>query len=295
MVSGVISGFFTVALRVVLQHRRYSGKMLLCWQQFYGIAIAFFCRLFHMKKRFSIVIMTFIYKPKHGIVGNFFETFVRYAVTSPYIDQILLTTRSERELYSDLFDLPASKFGFAHCGSLPHDPSLYEDPELRKENYYFATGRSNRDYPFLIRAFQNRPQKLLIACDTFPACNEKNIIVDHCLFGDAMLRRMKNARAVLLAFDNDQIAAGQLTILTAMSLGVPVILTHTHGLADDYIINGFSGIIVPKSETALQHAMEQLESDASYAEALSKNEIHEFNTRFTYYHAGKEVGAALIS
>ena len=52
--------FFTVALHVVTHPARYSGKTLLCWQQFYGIAIAFFCRLFHLKKRFRLVIMTFI-------------------------------------------------------------------------------------------------------------------------------------------------------------------------------------------------------------------------------------------
>ena len=53
--------FFTVALHVVTHPARYSGKTLLCWQQFYGIAIAFFCRLFHLKKRFRVDQMSSIY------------------------------------------------------------------------------------------------------------------------------------------------------------------------------------------------------------------------------------------
>lgn len=62
--------FFTVALQTVLSGKKYEGKTVLCWQQFYGIAIAFFQRMFHMKKRYKLVIMTFIYKEKR--FGNTF-------------------------------------------------------------------------------------------------------------------------------------------------------------------------------------------------------------------------------
>ena len=122
--------FFTVALHVVTHPARYSGKTLLCWQQFYGIAIAFFCRLFHLKKRFRLVIMTFIYKPRSGFAGRLFERFVRYAVTSDAVDRILLTTRAEAPRYAETFGLPLSRFGLAHCGSIPHDPAAYDDPAL---------------------------------------------------------------------------------------------------------------------------------------------------------------------
>lgn len=192
--------FFTVALHVVTHPARYSGKTLLCWQQFYGIAIAFFCRLFHLKKRFRLVIMTFIYKPRSGFAGRLFERFVRYAVTSDAVDRILLTTRAEAPRYAETFGLPLSRFGFAHCGSIPHDPAAYDDPALKAQGYYFATGRSNRDYDFLIRAFRGRPETLCIACDVLAPCPEPNIQVEQNLFGEAMLRRMRNARAVLFAF-----------------------------------------------------------------------------------------------
>lgn len=177
--------FFTVALHVVTHPARYSGKTLLCWQQFYGIAIAFFCRLFHLKKRFRLVIMTFIYKPKSGFAGRLFERFVRYAVTSDAVDRILLTTRAEAPRYAETFGLPLSRFGFAHCGSLPHDPAAYDDPALKAQDYYFATGRSNRDYDFLIRAFRGRPETLCIACDVLAPCPEPNVQVEPLLFGQA--------------------------------------------------------------------------------------------------------------
>lgn len=73
-----------------------------------------------------------------------------------------------------------------------------------------------------------------------------------------MLRRMRNARAVLFAFENDQVASGQLTFLTAMDLGVPVIVTQTQGLTDDYLTDGVTGLVVPKEEAALHEAMDRL-------------------------------------
>ena len=265
--------FFTVALHVVTHPARYSGKTLLCWQQFYGIAIAFFCRLFHLKKRFRLVIMTFIYKPRSGFAGRLFERFVRYAVTSDAVDRILLTTRAEAPRYAETFGLPLSRFGFAHCGSIPHDPAAYDDSALKAQGYYFATGRSNRDYDFLIRAFRGRPETLCIACDVLAPCPEPNIQVEQNLFGEAMLRRMRNARAVLFAFENDQVASGQLTFLTAMDL------------------DGVTGLVGPKEEAALHEAMDRLAADPAFAARLSANAEQAFRTRFTYYHAGKEVGA----
>ena len=95
--------FFTVALQTVLSGKKYEGKTVLCWQQFYGIAIAFFQRMFHMKKRYKLVIMTFIYKEKRGLAGKLFYRFVRYAVTSRYVDKIILTTQSEKPMYQEIF------------------------------------------------------------------------------------------------------------------------------------------------------------------------------------------------
>lgn len=287
--------FFTVALHVLLHPQRYAGKTLLCWQQFYGIALAFFCRLFHLKKRFRLVVMTFIYKPKAGSIGRLFEAFVHYAVTSDYIDRILLTTTSELPRCTAQFGLPLSKVGFAHCGCLPYDPTAYDDPALRQEGYYFAVGRSNRDYDFLRRAFRGRTEKLIIACDAQPDCTEENITIEHALFGDAMLRRMRNAKAVLFAFADDAVASGQLTFLAAMSLGVPVIVAQNQNIVGDYLTDGKTALLVPKKEIALLRAMERLETGPALAAQLSANAKREFHARFTYYHAGMEVGSQIFS
>lgn len=53
--------FFTVALQTVLSGKKYEGKTVLCWQQFYGIAIAFFQRMFHMKNSIDFSVSFYNY------------------------------------------------------------------------------------------------------------------------------------------------------------------------------------------------------------------------------------------
>jgi hypothetical protein len=51
--------YFFFSFKIFLQRRSYSN--IIAWQQFYGLLFAFYCRLFHCKKRNRLMIMTFIY------------------------------------------------------------------------------------------------------------------------------------------------------------------------------------------------------------------------------------------
>lgn len=285
--------FFTVALSTVLSASRHKGKTVLCWQQFYGIAIAFFSRLFHVKKRFKLVIMTFIYKPKNGIAGKLFYEFVKYAITSKYVDKIILTTQSEKNMYKDIFGVEESLFGFAKCGAIEYIPEKFDDVSLKKRNYIFSTGRSNRDYKFLINAVKNTEYPLVIACDTLEEESRDNIEIKKDVFGKEMLRYMRNARVVVITLDNDKIAAGQLVFLHAMNMGVPVIVTKSHGITDDYVIDNYNGLVINKVKKDLLNALDKIYSDENLYHRLCENGKIEFENNYTYYAMGKNIGKIL--
>ena len=287
--------FFTVAIKTVLSSNKYAGKTVLCWQQFYGIAIAFFCRILHVKKKYRLIIMTFIYKPKNGIAGKLFYKFVKYAVTSKYVDKIILTTQSEAKLYKDIFGMDDKLFAFAQCGALEYDPAKFDDASLKKKNYLFSTGRSNRDYSFLINALEDTEYHLVIACDKLNAESKKNIEIHKDIFGEDMLRYMRNARAVVIALDDDKIAAGQLVLLHAMNMGVPVVITRSHGVTDDYVINEYNGLIIEKDKESLLTALHRIYYDKDLYSALCENGKNEFTNKYTYRAAGKKVGEILKS
>lgn len=285
--------FFWVALKVLINKKKYSGKTILCWQQFYGIAIAFFCRLFHLKKDFTLVVMTFIFKEKKGKLGRIFFEFVKYSITSKYVDKIILTTRSEAEMYSKLFNIPVSRFAFSKCGAIEYNPDDFYDEKLVNDDYLFSTGRSNRDYNFLIDSLKGTEYNLVIACDNIPKASEKNIEIRDDIFGHDMLRYMRNAKAVIISLDNDKIAAGQLVLLHAMNMGVPVIVTKSKGVTDDYVLNGYNGLIIEKKSESLLNALDLIYSDVELYEIIKKNSINEFKNNYTYYASGKNVGNIL--
>lgn len=285
--------FFTVGLKIFLNRKKYSDKVVLCWQQFYGIVIAFFCRLFHVQKKFSLVIMTFIYKEKKGVLGEIFYRFVKYAVTSKYVDKIILTSQGEAEEYSKIFGLSREIFEFVKCGAVHYNPQEFFDQDLVKKNYLFSTGRSNRDYDFLVNALENTKYKLVIACDIYHQRDKDNVKVYNKLFGKDMLRYMCNAKAVVICLDNDKIAAGQLVFLHAMNLGVPVIITKSQGITDDYVIDGYNGLIIEKKRESLLAALKLIDTDKGLYERLKKNSMHEFEENYTYYVMGKNIGEIL--
>lgn len=239
------------------------------------------------------MIMTFIYKQKKGLAGRLFYHFVKYAITSPYVDKIILTTQSERKKYQEIFGVDEAMFGFAKCGAIEYQPEEFDDNELKKKNYLFSTGRSNRDYSFLMQAIEGTEYQLIIACDTLDAETHDNIEVRKNTFGQEMLRYMRNAKAVVIALDDDTIAAGQLVLLHAMNMGVPVIITRSNGVTDDYVIDHYNGLIIEKTKEALLEALALIFHDDDLYDQLCENGQKEFVNDYTYYAMGKTIGGIL--
>lgn len=95
----------------------------------------------------------------------------------------------------------------------------------------------------------------MLACDMLNEESHNNIEVRKNTFGKEMLRYMRNAKVVVIALDDDTIAAGQLVLLHAMNMGVPVIITRSHGVTDDYVIDHYNGLIIDKTEESLLTAL----------------------------------------
>lgn len=141
------------------------------WQQFYGISYAFWSRLFHRPKTARLTVMTFIYKPKGGRAGRLYERFVRYAVTSDYIDTITCSSSDECDRYSREFGVPRDKFRFVPWCIEDYVPDYPFDPDA-ETGYILASGRSNRDYPFFIGALRGTGFKAKVVDDTLGRIDE---------------------------------------------------------------------------------------------------------------------------
>ena len=276
--------YFAMPFRIFINRKQYST--VLAWQQFYGLILAFYLRLFRVKDAPEITIMTFIYKSKKGIVGKIYAWFINYVVTSSYIKKIIVFSQSEKEYYAKLFDVPEEMFVAEKLGvmSMEYDNCKYN----RDAKYYIAAGRSNRDYEFLRLVWPQTGEKLKIICDICKDVDTENITYYRDCHGEEYIKELAKSYAVIIPLKNDNISSGQLVFLQAMMMGKPVIVTKSDTISN-YVYDGINGLIIDKTKESLEDAIQKLEDEIFY-EKISNNAKQIFEKEFTLYAMGKRIG-----
>lgn len=265
--------YFIFPLSIVLQRKKYNK--IIGWQQFYGLNFAFWSRLFKLKKNNELIVMTFIYKKKNGFAGMLYHKYISYIVTSKYIDKFICFAKEECDYYSKLFSMNKNKFIFVPLGE-----SKVTDVPLSDEGYIFATGRSNRDYHFLIDVLEGTDYKLTIACDTFHYNNNGNIVVQNNCYGKHMLKLMARCHCVVIPLKDLTMSSGQLVVLQAMSLGKPVICTKSDGIKD-YIEDNVTGLLIENKKELLLSALNYLYTNNEAYKFMSEKSYQSYCENFT--------------
>lgn len=279
--------YFLTPIKIVINRNDYNK--VLAWQQFYGLILAFYFRLMHIKESPEIVVLTFIYKPKKSLIGKIYDKFMRYIVTSGYVKYFVVFSESEKKRYADYFDIPESRFVFETLG---YEDKTKDVPRVESGEFYLAAGRSNRDYKFLTEAWSKRKEKLEIICDTLNLKNATdNIeILTNC-HDDDFFRELAKCRAVIVPLEDTHISSGQLVIIQAMMYGKPVIVTENDTVTD-YIDSGRTGLVIKKTEKDLSDAIAAL-ADEKYYEEISAAERCRYESKFSVYAMGTAIGKLL--
>ena len=276
--------YFHVAFKAFLKRKSFDN--VIAWQQFHGIILAFFLRLFHCRKRFTLTVLTFIYKEKKGLVGKVFSWFVKYGVTSKYIDRIVVFSKAEAERYKELFGVDKFTFTLLGC-DFPEMAGASSGP-----GYIFATGRSNRDYDFLGSVISGSGYKAVVACNEYDHIPQEGMtVLDNC-FGDEMTKKMSESFCVAIPLKSADISSGQLVAIQAMSLGKPVIATAGSALGD-YIENGVSGLLVDNIRQEWLNALDALYSDPDLHRRMSDKAKSFYNSHLRLSSFGHRVGILL--
>ncbi|MCD8006102.1 MAG: glycosyltransferase [Oscillospiraceae bacterium] len=276
--------YFWLPLKILFDKNLYI--QIIAWQQFYGLILAFYLRLFHVKNAPEITVMTFIYKSKKGITGKLYFSFMRSAVQSGYVKKFVVFSKSEPSYYADLFDVSESYFQSEVLG-IDDTAKDYED-NIVDNKLYLSAGRSNRDYDFLREAWEKADCKLEIICDEEKRSNTENISYLTNCHGQQYMQRLAHSYAVVIPLLDEKISSGQLVILQSLMLGKPVIVTK-NSTVGDYIKDGFNGLIIDKTEQALLDAVFKL-SVGGYYENISKNARRSYEENFSIYAMGLRIG-----
>lgn len=281
---------YLFTFKFMLAHR--DATRILAWQQMFGILPAVYNRYLFRRKGLSIDIMTFIYKPKAGLTGKIYHRLFNSAITSRCVKNIFVYSKSEPEYYASIFPGARNKFHFTPMG-IPIDNTDYNDSSLSKDNYYFSTGLSNRDYDFLIKVFDGIDARLKIACPNLKQETPSNIeILGNC-FGDEMKKYMFNSHAVLIPLKDLNISSGQLVFLQAMQMGKPIIITDS-APTRSYLTDE-NAFIKPNDVEAWRHAINILDIDPMRYKAMSDSNRQRSRNEFSEKGLGAKIGKIIAA
>lgn len=271
--------YFGVALLYFF--RRKELGVIVGWQQFYALIYCFYCSLFSVKKTATVIALNFTYKKKGGIFAKPYRWFMGKCVSPEYMDYLHVLSQGYARAMHEEFGFPleriiVSSFGvndrFEEMRSLPA-------PEgFPKEKYALAIGRSNRDYDFLIQAWQGIDFPLVIISDTYKgSTDDKNITLLTNVAGEESDPWIANCGLMVIPIDDGSICSGDTVLLTAMSLQRKIIVTIPSTLAEMYIEDGVDAAVSPKDANIFRSTVGKVLFDEAYNQIGIRARQHYLN------------------
>lgn len=190
----------------------------------------------------------------------------------PSVDRLCVFTEVERQIYADLFELPIDRFHFNRwTSSRPIDaPSARSIPEP----YIVAIGGEARDYATLAETARLMPGRRFVVIarptsfDGISIPDNLTLLVNRPWQETWSLAA--HASAMLVPLRTNQTPNGIVTIVGAMYMGLPLIVTDSAGV-HDYLRHGESALLAPVQDAAaFAHAIERMEEEPGLRDKLSK-------------------------
>ena len=187
------------------------------------------------------------------------------------VDRCAVWASVECERYAKAYGVPRGKFLY-----VPHHDTLHAryQYELGDEGYVFTGGNADRDYGLLFAALRGLSARCVLATNRKSLLDGLNVPsnVEVVSVSPAEFRQlMAKSRVVVMPMRATLLhAGGQQSVLNAMKMGKPVILTDPEG-GRDYIENGRTGVLVPYGDPLLlRAAIEYLMANPEHARAMGE-------------------------
>lgn len=282
--------YFLHAWKLFCDRKNVAGIVSI--QQFYGILFAGYCMLFGVKKTTWNVIVSFIYKPKSGLIGNIYAMLMRKIICSTYIDRIYVHSQNEVEHYVQALkcEFARNKFEYLPLGIVDIGKSKID---FENQDYILSMGNSNRDFKFVEEALLGREYSVKIYSDEYPQHTNGNVMCCKGVPGNEYVDLIRDCFCVVVALEDENISSGQLTILQTYAMGKPVIITKTKGCME-YIIPP-AGIAISKSKRELMDVIEHLRKNPDYYQSICREARKIFESKFSFVRMGETIGSEYLN
>lgn len=238
--------------------------------QSHGPYMAFYCALF---------LWLFRIKTPHVVYSfNFAELPTGFALKRmkfflKNIDCLVVSSNMERALYAEYFNIAIEKIDFVRWGV--SEPNFNLKQSIVNKPYISTVGGNARDYTTFMAAMAElpdidaiavmRPQNLI----DLDVPDNVQVLVD--VPKDDALSVIKNSVLTVLPLSGTETPCGHVTIVVAMYLGVPIVVTNSSGVSD-YIIDLETGIMCEsKSVFSMKEAIIKLISDVELSNKIAVN------------------------
>lgn len=276
---------------------REKCDLLLGWQQFYALNMAFYCRLFKVKKSTKIVALNFTYKRKKGFLGSIYYKYMKYCVDNIYLDFMHVPSYNYVESCSEELGVDKSKFIVRGFGV----PDLFDNWKQSKvdcSDYSLTIGRSNRDFDFLVSVWGTpclEKHRLVIISDTYMPKKElpKNVILRNDITGDEQFPWIANADLVIIPINDGTICSGDTVLLNSMMLKRTTIVTTPSTLQEMYIKDGYNGFAIAKDINLFAQQVCEFLSDDKRRNEIGENARKMYLENFSRYAMGRQIAEFL--
>lgn len=286
--------YFFVGFRYFLSRRKYDA--IVGWQQFYALIFCFFCSIFRVEKSNTVVALNFTYKEKKGKFAKIYRWFMSKCLNKKYLDYIHVPSFEYADSISKEFDFPRERIIVTSFG-INDDYDVLKNLEapdgLSKDAYALAIGRSNRDYEFLIRAWEDIDYPLIIISDTFKGdINNSNITLLTNVAGEQSYPYIVNCALMVIPIDDESICSGDTVLLTAMSLKRKIIVTAPSTLAEMYVTDKENAILTEKDCEKFKETVQHTLYDDKYSN-LKENARQSFLDNFSRQSMGSKISSII--
>jgi glycosyltransferase involved in cell wall biosynthesis len=205
------------------------------------------------------------------------------------VDRLVVASATERELYSEYFELEADRIDVLLWGVQPPVQELTKAARFSDGQYICAIGSQARDYDTLMDAMRRVPHINLILVAT-PDSLPRGVVPPNVKVlinippADAM-NVLAHSMFMVLPLRDSTVPCGHVTVVAAMHMGKAILSTNSTGLSD-YLIDGRNAkFFSPKNPQQLAEKIESLFNDpllrqhlGTFASTFAKQHCSEDNT-----------------
>lgn len=223
---------------------------------------------------------------------------MKFAIDNKYLAAVHLPSyAAARNLKRDL-GIGGGKVIVTNFGVDDISDEMASYPFGEKCEYVFSIGRSNRDFDFLVRAWSQpclKDELLIIAADQWKPSLPlpPNVIHMDNLHGKESLAYLYHAKATVIPIDDGEVASGDTVLLHSMSFSRPIIITSPSTLAEMYVDDGKTGVVLLKDEESFAAEVKRLLDDNERRAALGKAARENFLSCYSQYALGVNMGARI--